>query len=63
MNKTLEGLWNGTALIPDEPLDIPPGTRARIRIEEIVTDLPTKEPSGRLPTLQDQADSAANVED
>ena len=33
MIKTLEGLWDGTTIHPDEPLDVEPNTRVRFTIE------------------------------
>jgi len=33
MTKTVEALFDGLALRPDEPLEIPPNTRVRLTIE------------------------------
>ncbi len=32
MTKIIEGLFDGVALRPDEPLDLPPNTRVRLTI-------------------------------
>ena len=33
MTKTIEALFDGVALHPDEPLELPPNTRVRLTIE------------------------------
>jgi len=37
MTKTIEALFDGVALRPDEPLDLPPNTRVRVTIESATT--------------------------
>ncbi len=35
MTKTLEAVYDGEVLRPDEPLDLEPNTRVRVRIERV----------------------------
>ncbi len=37
MTKTIEAVFDGVALRPDEPLELPPNTRVRLTIESLTT--------------------------
>ncbi len=37
MTKTIEAVFDGAALLPDEPLELPPNTRVRVTIESLPT--------------------------
>ena len=37
MTKTIEALFDGVTLRPDEPLELPPNTRVRLTIESVTT--------------------------
>ncbi|HEX8682300.1 MAG TPA: hypothetical protein VF707_08310 [Ardenticatenaceae bacterium] len=68
MIKTLEGLWDGTTIHPDEPLDVEPNTRVRFTLETGAS-LPAKDPSvsflraARSLKLEGPPDWATNIEE
>jgi hypothetical protein len=49
MARTIEAVFDGVALRPNEPLDLPPNTRVRVTIESPVT---TDEPASFLDTAR-----------
>jgi len=64
MTKTIEAVFDGVTLRPDEPLDLPPNTRVRVTIESPAT---TGEPTSFLDTargltLSGPPDWARNLE-
>jgi predicted DNA-binding antitoxin AbrB/MazE fold protein len=38
MSKTIEAVYDGEVLRPDEPLELQPNTRVRITIDKLVTE-------------------------
>lgn len=66
MAKTLEAVYDGQVLRPDEPLELPPDTRVVITIE--VADQPARRPASFLQTarslkLDGPADWSARFDD
>jgi hypothetical protein len=64
MTKTIEAVFDGETLRPDEPLELPPNTRVRLTIE---TQSPSKVPQSFLRTarslgLSGPSDWSANLE-
>jgi hypothetical protein len=52
MTKTIDALFDGVALRPDEPLELPPNTRVRLTIE---TATPPAAPGSFLRTARELA--------
>lgn len=50
MTKTLDAVYDGKALLPEEPLDLQPNTRVRITVE--AESAPQAEPYSFLDTAQ-----------
>lgn len=50
MTKTLEAFYDGKTLLPEEPLDLQPGTRVRITVE--IDPEPCAKPYSFLDTAQ-----------
>ena len=40
MTRSIEAVFDGTTLRPDEPLELPPNTRVRLTIESLATPTP-----------------------
>ena len=40
MTRSIEAVFDGTTLRPDEPLELPPNTRVRLTIESLSTPTP-----------------------
>ena len=50
MTQTLEAVFDGTVLCPDEPLELAPNTRVRVTIEAVETS--EKQPTSFLQTAR-----------
>jgi predicted DNA-binding antitoxin AbrB/MazE fold protein len=50
MSKTLEAVFDGEVLRPDEPIELEPNTRVRLTIESV--DVPDKQPKSFLQTAR-----------
>ncbi len=50
MSKTLEAIFDGEVLRPDEPIELEPNTRVRLTIESVET--PEKQPTSFLQTAR-----------
>jgi len=50
MSKTLEAVFDGEVLRPDEPIELEPNTRVRLTIESVET--PEKQPTSFLQTAR-----------
>jgi predicted DNA-binding antitoxin AbrB/MazE fold protein len=50
MSKTLEAIFDGEVLRPDEPIELEPNTRVRLTIESI--DISEKQPKSFLQTAR-----------
>ena len=66
MSKTIEAVFDGEVLRPDEPLELQPNTRVRLTIDKLAVD--THEPrsflrTARLLNLQGPSDWSERIEE